>query len=239
MKLIQVADYEEMSRSAAELVYTELENIRTLGLATGGTPLGFYEALRERVRQEGRSLQHLHTVNLDEYLGLAADHPQSYHYYMNEVLFQHTDIPSPQTHLPAGDAEDPYAEAARYDELVTRLGVDLQLLGVGANGHIGFNEPGSSFHGRTDVVRLAEGTIRANARFFGEGERVPEQAVTMGIGTILESRRILLLASGARKAEAVRALLHGAMSEEMPVTALQTHPDVTVIADEAALSLSR
>lgn len=239
MNIIKVKDYEEMSRTAADLVYKDIqaENIQVLGLATGGTPIGFYRELVKNIQQNSFSVDWLHTVNLDEYIGLAPEHRNSYHTYMEKHFFKHVDIPSAQQHLPNGEAADPQAEAEEYEKLTAELGVDLQVLGLGKNGHIGFNEPGSSFQGKTDVVDLSPSTIEANARFFEDKEEVPKQAVTMGIATIMRSRKIILLASGKEKAEALKEVINGEIREEIPGTVLQKHQDITIVADKDALFL--
>lgn len=238
MKVIKLENEQEVSSSAAEMVFKKLQekSINVLGLATGGTVIGFYQYLTEKIAEHQLSLSWLKTVNLDEYIGLENKHPNSYHQFMEKHLFQFVDIPPEQCFLPNGEADSPDKEAEKYEELVTDLGVDLQILGVGVNGHIGFNEPGSAFHGKTRVVDLAASTIEANARFFEEGEEVPEKAITMGISTIMQSKQIILLASGKEKAAAVKEIISGEIREEVPGTVLQRHPDVTVIADEEALS---
>ncbi|PYZ92071.1 glucosamine-6-phosphate deaminase [Salipaludibacillus keqinensis] len=240
MNVIRARDYEDMSEKASQLVVDKINesNVNVLGLATGGTPVGLYKRLIKKINKGKASFSNIHTVNLDEYIGLSADDPNSYHRYMDDVLFKHINIPKSQTHLPNGDAEDVQLECLRYEALIHELGgVDLQLLGIGNNGHIGFNEPGSSFSGRTQVVELAPSTIEANARYFSDEEMVPRQAITMGIQTIIESKGILLLASGLDKAEAIQELIEGEVSESCPATVLQKHSDLTIIADEQALSL--
>ncbi|SER85765.1 glucosamine-6-phosphate deaminase [Salisediminibacterium halotolerans] len=239
MNIIQVQDYEEMSEQGAEFLFREIMSGRSkvIGLATGGTPVGLYKHLVEKINANEVSLTDVHTVNLDEYIGLSDDHPNSYHQYMFQNLFQYIDIPSANRHLPSGTAADFSEECRRYERLIQQLGgVDTQLLGIGANGHIAFNEPGSPFDGRTRVVDLAPATIEANSRYFNEGETVPSQAVTMGIGTIMESGRIVMIASGKEKAAAVKEMLTGEVTEDCPATVLQKHDDVTLIADAEALS---
>jgi len=229
-----------MSELGAQFLVDKLKGgeVEVLGLATGGTPVGLYKRLIKKINDEKLSLSHLHTVNLDEYIGLSADDPNSYHQYMETVLFKHIDIPKDQVQLPNGYAKDVSSECERYEQLIDHLGgVDLQLLGIGNNGHIGFNEPGSSFESRTKVVDLAPSTIEANARYFSSDNKVPRQAITMGIKTIMESKSILLLASGKEKAKAVAELIQGEVSEASPATVLQKHPNITLIADEEALSL--
>ncbi len=233
MRTLVYNSYADLSRKAAEIVADLVRHQpdAVLGLPTGGTPEGFYAALCELDVDFAR----VRTFNLDEYLGLPADHPQSYYSYMRTHLFDRVDIPPAQTHLPNGMAIDPEAECARYEQALRAAGgLDLVILGVGHNGHIGFNEPGTSWSSRTRRVQLAQRTREANARFFGSLDKVPTEALTMGIGTILEARRILLLASGESKAEIVRRTLQAAPSEEIPSTALRAHPDVTVLLDRAA-----
>lgn len=239
MNIIQVKNYEEMSEQGAEFLFQEIKSGRSevIGLATGGTPTGLYKHLVYKLKANAVSLANIHTVNLDEYIGLADDHPNSYHYYMYSHFFQYTDLPLSNQHLPSGTAEDFNEESRRYEKQIEELGgIDTQLLGIGANGHIAFNEPGSPFDGRTRVVDLSPSTVEANSRYFAEGEKVPNQAVTMGIGTIMESRRILMLASGEEKADAVKEMLTGEIRESCPATALQRHDDVTLIADTEALA---
>ncbi|MBB6283284.1 glucosamine-6-phosphate deaminase [Geobacillus subterraneus] len=240
MKLIEVADYTDMSRQAARMIIEQVKEKPTavLGLATGSTVLGVYHELVADHRQCGTSYQFVRTVNLDEYVGLGPDHPNSYRYYMNEHLFSNLDIPLDETHVPDGLAADLDEECRRYEQLIDALGgIDLQLLGIGRNGHIGFNEPGTPFSSTTHVVELAASTREANARFFPSLDDVPHYAITMGIATILRSRRIVLLASGAEKAAALARLFGGVISPELPASALHLHPDVTIVADQKALSL--
>ncbi|MFC0525388.1 glucosamine-6-phosphate deaminase [Pontibacillus salicampi] len=238
MKIYVTKNKDEMNQKAAELM---LERIRknpstTLGLATGGTPEATYEYLVEDFQKQGTSYEHITTYNLDEYVGLSKDNPNSYHAYMQEHLFQHINIPLENTHIPNGLAEDLDTECDRYDTHIHgHGGIDLQLLGIGENGHIGFNEPGTSFGSRTHVVELAESTREANARFFDSIEAVPTHAITMGIQTILKAREIMLLISGERKRDALHRLLHGGISEDFPASALKDHPNLTVITDEDAL----
>ncbi|SFO93427.1 glucosamine-6-phosphate deaminase [Salibacterium halotolerans] len=237
MEVIAVKNEQEMSEKAASIIAAQITDNPdiVLGLATGGTPEGTY---REWIRNAaGLPLSRLQTFNLDEYAGLSPNHPNSYHRYMEEKLFRPLELRSGQTHLPKGDADDLQAEARRYEQDIQEGGgIDLQLLGIGENGHIGFNEPGTSFDSRTHIVKLKPSTREANARFFDDKEEVPYHAVTMGIQTIMESRHILLLASGTRKQEAVTNLLEGKINEDFPASVLQNHPYVTIIADEAALS---
>jgi len=239
MRIYCEKDYEAMSRRAANIIAAEV--IRkpdcVLGLATGSTPVGTYKQLIAMCEQGDVSFKEVHTVNLDEYKGLAPTHDQSYRYFMQDNLFDHVDIDPANTNVPSGLAEDAEAECAAYDKLVESLGyADLQLLGIGNNGHIGFNEPDSSFTKATHVVDLTESTISANARFFASADEVPRQALTMGIGCIMAARRVLLVANGAGKAEALYNTVCGPITPECPATILQLHSDVVIVADEAALS---
>jgi glucosamine-6-phosphate deaminase len=208
----------------------------TLGLATGSTPKGVYDYLIQDHKENGTTYAKAKSVNLDEYIGLPAQDPNSYHYFMNENLFSHLDINENHTHIPNGAANVLEQECLCYEQLIKELGgVDLQLLGIGQNGHIGFNEPGTAFSSRTHIVTLAQNTREANARFFNSLEKVPTHAITMGIASILDSKEILLLVSGERKAEALNRLVNGEISEEFPASALKYHKNVTVIADKDAL----
>ncbi|TVP88321.1 MAG: glucosamine-6-phosphate deaminase [Alkalicoccus sp.] len=237
MHIIEAADYEDMSLKAWEVLQHKLPRIQVLGLATGGTPVGMYDHLIKAVQNKQADVSHLHTVNLDEYIGLSTCDPNSYYMFMKEKLFGPLGLPEDKVHLPHGDAENPQAEGKRYEDLIQSLGgVDLQVLGIGKNGHIGFNEPGSEMDGRTSVVQLASSTVEANARFFENEEEVPKTAITMGIGTILEAGEILLLASGKNKAHAVKCMIEGEVTSYCPASALQKHPKVTVVADREALS---
>lgn len=210
-----------------------------LGLATGSTPLGMYRLLVEAYQVGKIDFSLVTTFNLDEYIGLNADHPQSYHAYMRTHLFRHVHIHPERTHIPNGTADDPDFECRRYEALIAGSnGIDLQLLGIGANGHIGFNEPGADPCGRTHVAELTESTRKANARFFTGGEDAPRYAITMGLGTILtHSKRILLLAAGAHKAEAVYRMLKEKVSNDCPASYLQTHPMVEIVIDQGAASM--
>ncbi|KAB7707200.1 glucosamine-6-phosphate deaminase [Bacillus aerolatus] len=237
MKLIKVKDYNELSETAARLV---LEKVKAnpdivLGLATGGTPEGMYKRLVEDHRSAGTSYKNVTTFNLDEYAGLSQADPNSYYAYMREHLFDHIDVPKENVHLPDGEKEDLDAECIQYEQLIKEAGnVDLQVLGIGGNGHIGFNEPGTPFDSHTHVVTLDESTREANARYFSSLDEVPTQALTMGIQTIMRAKEIVLLASGKSKAEAVAQLLKEEANENFPASILTTHPNVTVIVDEEA-----
>lgn len=239
MNIIEVKNYEEMGQKAAAFIR---ETVRrkpnaVLGMATGGTAVGTYKYLIQDFNEHGTSYKQAYTVNLDEYVGMDPNHEQSYHTYMDSHLFQHIDMPKEHQYIPNGKAANLEAECERYEEAIEALGgVDLQILGIGHNGHIGFNEPGTSFDSKTQVVKLAESTRNANARYFDQMDEVPTHAITMGIATILKSKNILLLVSGKGKAEILHKLLTSDATEEIPATALKTHPNVTIIADKEALS---
>jgi glucosamine-6-phosphate deaminase len=230
-----------MSAAAAEIVAAKLraKPEAVLLLPTGTTPLGMYERLVELHAEEGLSFARATFFNLDEYLGLTPDHPASYHVYMEENFYECVDADPARVHVPDGSAPDPEAECERYEAAIREAGgVDLCVLGIGRNGHIGFNEPGAPFNSRTRVVRLAESTRRVNAADF-EGNRAPERAITVGMQTICEARAALLLASGANKARAVAAAVEGEVSEAVPASMLRRHPNTSFLIDaEAAAALS-
>lgn len=239
MKLIPADNYDHMSRLAAERIVQSVSKQKkvTLGLATGGTPIGTYQHLVEDHRHNFTSYQHAITFNLDEYIGLSPSHPNSYHHYMAVHLFDHIDISKEKIYLPDGNADDLEEECRQYEQTITAHGgIDLQLLGLGSNGHIGFNEPGTPFETPTHVIKLADATREANARFFENKQEVPSQAITMGLETIMHSREILLLVSGKRKKEALSRLLSGDLDIFFPASILNKHANVTVIADEEALA---
>jgi glucosamine-6-phosphate deaminase len=242
MEIIKVNNYEEMSKTTADYIIRKVRQFPevTFGLATGSTPVGTYKRLIEDHRDNGTSYKKVTTFNLDEYIGLSGENPQSYRYFMDSQLFNHLDILKENTFVPSGTAGDLAAECRNYESMLKNHGgIDLQILGIGNNGHIGFNEPGTSFSSKTHIVDLADSTIKANARFFNTIEEVPTQAITMGIATIMQSREILLLASGEAKADAIGQLLGNGVSEQFPASILRNHPNVKVIADEAALSASK
>jgi len=232
MNVVVVKNDQEAAEKAFELLKAGLDSkkVKTLGLATGGTPLKFYAKMREAKLD----VSDVTTVNLDEYVGLSADDEQSYNYYMEEELFKSLNFKA--TNLPNGMAEDLDAECERYEKVLAENPVDLQILGLGTNGHIGFNEPGTSFDSKTHVVALADATIQANKRYFEKEEDVPTTAISMGIASIMAAKEIVLLAFGDAKAEAVQQMVNGPVSEECPASALQNHPNVTIILDEAAAS---
>ncbi len=239
MRVIRTADYEEMSERAANIIAAQLilDPRSVLGLATGTTPIGTYQRLIKMYESGLIDFSQVSTYNLDEYRGLTHDDPQSYHFFMADNLFNHVNIDLANTHVPDGSNPDADAACKGYDDIVEAAGyTDLQLLGIGNNGHIGFNEPAGDFPVGTHCVDLTESTIQANSRLFEKEEDVPRQAYTMGVGTILKSRRVLILASGEAKADAVRAMIYGPVVPECPASALQLHTDCIVVADEAALS---
>ncbi len=206
-----------------------------LGLATGGTPVECYRELVRLHREEGLDFSQVTTFNLDEYVRLAGSHPQSFRYFMQQHLFDHINIPSDATHVPSGIAEDMSLEAIRYEQDITRHGgIDLQLLGIGHNGHIAFNEPGTPRDSRTRIVSLTDATVKANSRFFDSESEVPRTAISMGIGTILEAKRILMLATGEGKRDAVKCAVEGEINETCPASFLQEHNEVTFVIDAAA-----
>ncbi|MDA7025076.1 glucosamine-6-phosphate deaminase [Bacillus sp. CLL-7-23] len=240
MKIIEARNYHDMSQKAAQFIIEKVNLLASpvLGLATGGTPLGTYKYLREDHLNHHTSYSHVYTVNLDEYVGIPPDNEHSYFSYMKKQLFDHIDIPRSHTHLPDGMAKDLSAECHRYEDLIKLLGgIDLQLLGIGMNGHIGFNEPGTPFSSKTHLVELTSSTRKANARYFDSLATVPFQAVTMGISTIMESKQILLLVSGAKKAEIMAKLLNEETNKDTPASVLKRHQDVIIIADSDALAL--
>lgn len=229
---IEVNSYEQMSEIAAAIFTEQLAKKpdSVLGLATGGSPLGFYKEMVRRHQAGELSFARAVTFNLDEYVGKGPGDATSYHEFMHQNLFRHIDLPETARHLPNGLAEDLAAECERYEKLIEASGgIDLQLLGIGVNGHIGFNEPGSRFDSRTRVIELTEATRKSNARFFEKEEDIPAKAITMGIGTIMSARKIVLLAFGDNKTEAVKRLENGAVTEEFPASILRKHPHVTVI----------
>ena len=239
MRIIQTKDYAVMSEQTATLIAAQVVSKpeSVLGLATGSTPVGAYRQLVRWYREGKLSLAQVRSVNLDEYRGLSPDHHQSYRYFMQSNLFDHVDIQPENTHVPNGLSDDPDGECARYDDLIDALGgTDLQLLGLGHNGHIGFNEPGPSFVLPTHLVDLTESTINANSRLFDSRDEVPRQALTMGIRGIMRARRVLVAVSGEDKAEAVARAFAGPVTPEVPASILQLHPDVVLVGDLAALS---
>ena len=231
MRIIKTKTYEEMSAIAAGIIGGQvlLKPNCVLGLATGSSPIGAYKDLVKSYEDGILDFSEVRTVNLDEYCGLDGTNPNSYRYFMNDNLFDHVNIDKANTHVPNGHADDLEEEAVRYESFIQSLGgIDLQLLGIGHDGHIGFNEPCDHFPTGTHVVDLAERTIEANQRFFASRDEVPRKAVTMGIGTIMKAKKILLIA-GPDKAEIVEKACFGKVTPEVPASVLQLHPDVTVI----------
>ena len=239
MRIYKAKDYEERSRKAAGIVSAQIimKPDCVLGLATGSTPVGLYKQLIEWYRNGDLDFSGVRTVNLDEYKGISRENDQSYYYFMHQNLFDHVNIPAGNTHLPDGMEPDSEKECRRYEELIQSMGsVDLQLLGIGHNGHIGFNEPADAFDKLVHCVNLTQSTIEANKRFFASAEEVPRQAYTMGIQTIMRSKKILIIANGEGKADIVRDAFFGPITPMVPASVLQLHNDVTLVADEAALS---
>ena len=242
MKLIVAKDYTDVSRKAANIIAAQihLKNDCVLGLATGSSPVGTYKELISKYESGELDFSLVRTVNLDEYVGLGADHDQSYAYFMRKNLFDHVNIDQANCHIPSGMAEDGDTECARYDAVIDAFGgADLQLLGLGPNGHIGFNEPADAFVKNTNKVALTPSTIDANARFFASREDVPTHAYTMGIGSIMKAKRVLMVVNGENKAQAVKDCFFGPIRPQAPGSILQLHPDFILVADEAALSLVR
>ncbi len=240
MKIVRAKDYEDMSRNAANILAAQviMKPNCVLGLATGSTPIGAYAQLVERYNKGDLDFSEVTTVNLDEYRGLPRDNDQSYYYFMNDNLFGKVNIKPERTFLPNGMESDSEKACRDYDRIIEQTGgVDLQLLGLGHNGHIGFNEPGDAFELRTNCVNLTESTIKANQRFFASIEDVPRQAYTMGIGTIMRAKKILVVVSGEDKAQIIKEAFFGAITPKVPASVLQLHRNVTIVADEAALSL--
>lgn len=239
MNIIKAKDYQDMSRKAANIISAQviMKPDCVLGLATGSTPVGTYAQLVEWYKKGDLDFSRVSTVNLDEYRGLTHSDPQSYYYFMQENLFGHVNIREDATFVPDGTNPDAAAACAKHEEIIRSLGgIDLQLLGLGNNGHIGFNEPGAAFEKETHCVDLTQSTIEANSRFFDSIDQVPTQAYTMGIRTIMQAKRILVVANGEAKADAVAKAFWGPVTPEVPGSILQMHPNVTVVADEAALS---
>src|SRR6056297_2181774 len=229
-----------MSQQAAEIVKNQIvaKPDCVLGLPTGSSPLGMYEQLIEIYKRGELDFSSVKTFNLDEYIGLDTDHPQSYHQFMEENFFQHVNLKSENTHMPKPDKTDNLSGCQNYENKIVQAGgIDLQILGIGRNGHIGFNEPGTSFSSRTHVVQLHDETRQANARFFNALGEVPKAAVTMGIKTIMRARKILLLISGESKQEALVNLVFSSVKEQFPASVLQLHPNVVVLSENNACKL--
>ena len=239
MRIISAKDYEGMSRQAANIIAAQviLKPNCVLGLATGGTPVGTYKELVAKYEAGELDFSGVKTVNLDEYVGLDASSDQSYIYFMRDNLFNHVNIDQNYTNVPRGIVDDADAECQRYEELIASYGgIDLQLLGLGHNGHIAFNEPGDGFELETHTVQLTESTIEANKRFFASADEVPRRAFTMGIKSIMQARSILMVVNGEAKADILCRALTGPVTPDVPASVLQLHPNVTVVGDAAALS---
>ncbi|NLJ30858.1 MAG: glucosamine-6-phosphate deaminase [Clostridiales bacterium] len=242
MKIISAPDYQSMSRKAANIISAQviLFPRSVLGLATGSTPVGVYQQLIEWYKKGDVDFSAVHSVNLDEYRGLSPEHSESYRFYMNTNFFNHINIPLQNTNVPNGLAPDVEEECRRYDHVIGDLGgIDLQLLGIGHTGHIGFNEPDEDFDKTTHCVKLKEQTIQANSRFFKTMDEVPKYAITMGIKAIMQAKKILLVANGASKADILYRSLFGPITPAVPASILQLHNDLTVVADEEALRVVR
>ena len=242
MQVYVAENYTDMSRKAANILSAQviLKPDTVMGLATGSSPVGTYQQLIEWYKKGDLDFAQVRTVNLDEYAGLAPDHSQSYRRFMQENFFDHINIPRENTHVPNGLAPDLEAECRRYNQVIQSLGgIDIQLLGMGHNGHIGFNEPGQAFELETHVVDLTDNTIEANARFFASRDEVPRHAITMGIKSIMQAQRIVMVVSGADKADIVRAAFAGPVVPQVPASILQMHPNFILVGDKAALSKLR
>ena len=239
MEVVVLPTYEEMSRAAAQIV-ADVLNAKpnaVLGMATGSTPLGLYQELVRMHREEGLDFSQVTTFNLDEYVGLRPSHSQSYHYFMHENFFKHVNIPPGQTYIPSGTTSNYQSFCQWYEQRIEECGgIDVQILGIGSDGHIAFNEPGSSLSSRTRLKTLARSTTEDNARYFERSEDVPIHAITMGVGTILEARQLLLLASGKNKAGAAAAMIEGPVTSMITASAMQLHPLAKVFLDESAAS---
>ena len=240
MLVVLKEDFENMSREAARIVAHAVRSRPSvvLGLATGATMLGLYQELARMHREQDLDFSRVVTFNLDEYVGLSNDHPQSFHYFMRRNFFDQVNIPPANIRIPEGTKRQDFeAYCASYEEAIRRAGgIDLQILGVGRDGHVGFNEPSSSLGSRTRLKTLSKETLEDNQRFFNAGEELPQCAITMGIGTIMEARRILILASGVAKARSVAKAIEGPITAAVTASALQLHPDVTFVLDEDAAS---
>ena len=237
MKVIVCDNYEKMSYEAARIFAAQLiiKPKSVLGLATGSTPIGLYDCLAKMYKDGEIDFSQVTTFNLDEYYPISHDNDQSYHYFMNENLFSKVNVPADKIHIPDGSTDDPEKECKSYEEKIdAHNGIDIQILGIGQNGHIGFNEPAPVLNPETHVTDLTQNTIEANSRFFDSIDLVPTKALTMGIGSIMKAKKILLLASGSGKKEIVKKLLSGGIETNIPASMLKAHPDVTLICDKEA-----
>jgi len=239
MRIYKATDYHDMSRKAANIISAQIimKSNCVLGLATGSTPIGIYQQLIDWYKKGDLNFDKVKTVNLDEYKGLSADNKQSYHYFMKQNLFEHINIKMDNTYLPNGMEEDSEVECTRFNNIIDLLGgIDLQLLGLGLNGHIGFNEPSEFYEKGTHCVALTQSTIDANSPLFGDGEVIPKSAYTMGIKSIMLAKKILLVVNGKNKADILKEALTGPITPMVPASILQIHNDLTIVADEEALS---
>ena len=239
MKVIIAKNYDDMSKKAYEVMKSVVtaKDDAILGLATGSSPIGLYKCMIEDYEKGNVSYKKVHSVNLDEYIGQGVGDEQSYVEFMRNNLFNHIDIDIKNTDLPSGKAADMQKECDRYNKKLDGLSQDIQVLGIGSNGHIGFNEPNTPFGSETHVVDLTANTIKDNARFFKSIDEVPTQDISMGIKNVMHAKKILLVASGANKADAIKATVEGPVTEKVPASVLQLHPDCTLIIDESAASL--
>lgn len=239
MNVIITENYEEMSKKAAEIIIDLVKKNpkAVLGFATGSSPIGLYQNLIKDHKENGTSYKDAYTVNLDEYVGLTADHDQSYAYFMRTNLFDHIDVKPENTNLPSGSAPCTKTECARYNALLDSHQQDVQILGLGSNGHIGFNEPNTPFDSVTHLVDLTENTIKDNSRLFNSIDEVPRQALSMGIKNIMQAKSIVMVVSGKNKAEAVKGMVKGEITPALPASVLQLHPFVTIVCDKDAASL--
>lgn len=238
IKIVKCVNAEEAADKAFEVMKEFLKPGKVLGLATGSTPLGLYQRMVKDHKENGTSYKEIKSFNLDEYVGLPITHPESYYAFMHRNLFDQIDILEENTHVPSGLGEDLEGQAKHYDEMIDKDPVDIQLLGIGSDGHIAFNEPGTPFDSGTHITDLAESTIKDNARFFdNDMSKVPTKSVTQGIGTIMKAKNIILIATGANKAQAVKDMIEGPIDVACPASILQKHPNVTVFVDEPAASL--
>lgn len=238
MKVIVVKDYQAMSDLGAEIIANTIKANPscTLGLATGSSPIGTYQNLVKAYENKEISFKDVKTYNLDEYCGISRSHPQSYYYFMHDNLFNHVDICEENVHIPSVSNENLDEDCKKYNDMLHEANIDLQLLGIGGNGHIGFNEPGTPFTQETFIVELTEKTRQDNKRFFQSIDEVPTHAITMGIQNIMQAKKILMLISGISKADTVVKLLSGDITPDFPASVLQNHPDVTIIIDQDAYS---
>lgn len=240
MKIIAAKDYKEMSRMAANLISAQIimKNNCVLGLATGSSPVGIYEQLIQRYEKGDLDFSEVTTINLDEYRGLSPENDQSYRYFMEDKLFRHVNLRPERTFVPDGLEPDADKACSTYNDIIRQCGgIDLQLLGLGLNGHIGFNEPSTAFEKETHLVDLTQSTIDANSRFFASMDEVPKQAYTMGIQSIMQAKKIVIIVSGKSKAQIVKQAFFGPITPQVPASVLQLHNDVTLVADHDALSL--